>query len=86
MEVQINAISAMKEGKEWQKELFVEDSGVLGIIFGGPIALTLIPLELPLLIGVGVLAGGSMALSTFLKNGAKNRKNNLCGLLFNYIN
>ena len=67
VEAQINALSAMKEGKEWQKELFVEDSGVLGIIIGGPVALFFLPFEVPLLIGIAVSAVGSVAISGFLK-------------------
>ena len=67
VEAQINAINAIKEGKEWQKELFVEDSGVLGMIFGGEIVLAFLPVGIPILLGAALTAGGAMALDLVLK-------------------
>ena len=67
VEAQINALSARKEGKEWQKELFVEDSGVLGMIVASSAITIMLPLEVPLLIGAAITAAGAIALGGALK-------------------
>jgi hypothetical protein len=56
IEAQFAALKAKKEGKDWQKELFVKDSAVLGMMVGAEIAGLILPASLPILILIGLSA------------------------------
>ena len=71
IQAQMDALSAKKEGKDWQKELFVEDSAVLGMIFGGAVATAFLPAELPILLGASLSAGITYTFEEVFKTGAE---------------
>ncbi len=57
VDAQLDALKAKKEGGNWQKELFIKDSGVLGMIVAANIIVLMIPAEIPILVGAALTAG-----------------------------
>ena len=61
VDAQLDALKAKKSGKDWQKELFVKDAGVLGMIVVANIVILTLPAEIPIIIGAAVVAGAAYA-------------------------
>ena len=68
-EAQYSALKAKKEGKDWQKTLFVKDSAVLGMMMGVEAASVIIPTSLPLVViiilGAGISYGAEQMFESF---------------------